>query len=74
MKVDVIELMEKYRVERKLSQTEMAELVGTSQPTYCRWRSGRAAIAAKYYKIIAKLFNLRLGDILPSELRDEDDE
>lgn len=70
MAVNAIDLLEKYRVENRYSQSEMADLVGTSQPTYCRWLSGRAVVKAKFYKTIARVCGLPLREVLPPELRD----
>lgn len=74
MKVDVIELMEKYRVNNRYSQDGMADLLGTSQPTYNRMRRGDYKIPHKLYPAIAKQLGLRLRDILPPEFREEDND
>ena len=72
MAVNLIELLEKYRVEHRYSQVELAELIGTSQPSYCRWLCGKGQIPYKQYPVIAKLLGRRLKDILPSEFQEED--
>jgi len=35
--------LKKYRLLARLTQTEVAEAVGVSQPTYQRWESGATA-------------------------------
>ncbi|MBU1821392.1 MAG: helix-turn-helix domain-containing protein [Bacteroidetes bacterium] len=65
MSFDVVELIEKYRVEKRYSQVEMADLLGVSQSTYCRWRSGKSLIKYKHYPAIAQLLGLSAKDILP---------
>lgn len=45
MKIDLMERLEKYRVANKLSQCEIADKLGISQPTYCRWLCGKGEIA-----------------------------
>ena len=71
-KEDLMTMLEKYRAEHRFSQEEMAHLIGTSQPTYCRW-IGNGNIAQKCYHAIAKLFGLPLRDIWPIETYEEED-
>lgn len=71
MAVNLIELLEKYRVEHRYPQSEMAELLGVSQPSFCRWRCGKGQIPYKLYPAIAKLLGKRLKDIIPPEFQEE---
>ena len=69
MKAPLIDLLEQYRKEKRYSQTEMAQLLGVSQPTYCRWRSGKYPIEYQRYPLIAQLLGLSAKDMLPPDFK-----
>jgi transcriptional regulator with XRE-family HTH domain len=69
MNPPLIDLLEQYRKEKRYSQAEMAELLGVSQPTYCRWISGQHPIEYQRFPSVARLLGLSAKDILPPDFK-----
>ncbi|MGA0560031.1 helix-turn-helix domain-containing protein [Larkinella sp. VNQ87] len=57
-----------HRKSRKLSQTEIAEQIGTCQSTYSAWESDKAALPAEYFIKLAYVFEVELTALVPQAL------
>ena len=60
------------RIQSGLTQTELAERLGTSQSSITAWESERREPDFKTIKRLAEFFNIPIGALLPSD--DVDDE
>ena len=47
------------------TQDQMAELIGTTQPTIHRWETGRHPIPLARVRRIAKAYRVKLDDLIP---------
>lgn len=56
--------LKKQRLSACMTQTQVAEAMGVSQPNYQRWESGAAPIPANKIKKLAKILETTVDDIL----------
>lgn len=71
--------LKQLRLDNRLTQSEMAKILGTSQPSYQNWEKGVRTPTAKNLEKIAKFFNTSVDYLLgktdiknSSELSDTD--
>ncbi|RRB00669.1 helix-turn-helix transcriptional regulator [Larkinella rosea] len=57
----------KYRKDKKLSQAEIANQIGTQQSTYNSWESDRTPLPAKYSVKLAHILDVDILDLIPPE-------
>lgn len=55
----------KARQSLRLSQTEVAELVGSAQATYQNWEAGKNLPKMKYIGKLCQVLKLEINDVLP---------
>lgn len=48
------------REDHDKTQTQIAELLGTTQQQYARWESGQWQMPIKHYKTLARYYNVSL--------------
>lgn len=53
-----------WRMAREISQNTMAELLGVHINTYINWEKNPENISIKYALMIAKIFAVKLDDII----------
>ena len=63
------EALRTYYKKRKISQPDIALMLEVSQTSVHNWLSGKNKIPIEFYDRIAKLCNINLLEILPSEWR-----
>ncbi|MCA9674998.1 MAG: helix-turn-helix transcriptional regulator [Myxococcales bacterium] len=55
------------RERQRLSQSQVAGLLGVAQPTVHAWETGRAAPRARRLREVARVYGLEPEDLLPAE-------
>jgi transcriptional regulator with XRE-family HTH domain len=63
--VTVGEKLRKAREKRGLTQRQVAELVGVSQPAIQRWEAGDGSPRPKKLRKVAEVYGLRPQDLIP---------
>lgn len=51
------------RDERRMSQKDMADILGIGVPTYCQYETGKRNVPAETVDSIAKILNINKDDI-----------
>ncbi|WP_265426796.1 helix-turn-helix domain-containing protein [Chryseobacterium sp. YIM B08800] len=59
--------LREYRYRNNYSQQKVAELLDISQSTYCDWESDRSFPKAENLSKVAKLYDIDINDLLPTE-------
>ena len=59
--------IKQHRRERKLSQEELARLVGVDRSTVAKWEAGNNHPRADKLLALARVFQCSLDDLLPGE-------
>ncbi len=62
--IEIGKRIRELRLERKLSQNQMAELLSVSQDTISLWETGKSLPSAEYLIEISKNFNVSTDYIL----------
>lgn len=65
--------LKKIRINKGLSQEELADLIGMSQCNYSRRENGKKKITEAEWKKIAQALNVKIEDIYSSEFQDATD-
>ena len=60
--MEIGENLRKIRESKNLSQQYVADYVGVERKTYLNWESGEYSIKSKFIPILAKLFDIEIGD------------
>ncbi len=60
-------LIKQFREQRRITQTEMADLLYMSQSNYSKIENNKVALTAELSKRIVKLLDVKLEDILPDD-------
>jgi transcriptional regulator with XRE-family HTH domain len=61
------EILSKYQQSNRLTQHQMANLLGVSQATYNNWLNHDKEINPKYLPIIAEVCSLELTTLIPHD-------
>ena len=67
----ISQILLRYRTYNKLSQKQMAHLLGVSQVGYYKWEAGTTKIAMEHYCRIATLCDVDLIDMLPRDWQEK---
>ncbi len=62
--IEIAKRIRELRLERKLSQNQMADLLSVSQDTISFWENGKSLPSAEYLIEISKNFNVSTDYIL----------
>lgn len=65
--------LENIRRERNLKQTEVAEKVGVSAPTYRRWEAGLLEPTLSKLILLASVLNVSISELMGEEIRPASD-
>ncbi|WP_080056564.1 helix-turn-helix domain-containing protein [Spirosoma aerolatum] len=57
--------LRKQREKKRLSQKEVAELLGVWQATYCNWETDTTSFQVKYLLRLAELFDVSVIELIP---------
>jgi transcriptional regulator with XRE-family HTH domain len=57
--------LHKLREKNRLSQQEVADLIGVSQNTYSRWESDLSTFKIEYLSKLAEAFKVEATDLIP---------
>ncbi len=64
MEVEFKDILKNLRLERKMSQTELAKLLYTTQDTISLWELGKSKPSIDSLKIIAVIFDVTTDELL----------
>ena len=64
MEVEFKDILKNLRLERKISQTELAKLLYTTQDTISLWELGKSKPSIDSLKIIAVIFDVTTDELL----------
>ncbi|OON87502.1 hypothetical protein BXO88_04355 [Oribacterium sp. C9] len=59
--------IKKLREQRKMTQLQLAEILGVSEKTVSKWESGRGYPSLDPLKEISKFFSVSIDDLICSE-------
>ncbi len=62
--MEIGEILRELRLERKMSQTELAKLLYTTQDTISLWELGKSKPSIDSLKIIAVIFDVTTDELL----------
>lgn len=65
--------LRKYREQKRLSQRELADLIGVSQSTYSNWEGDIRNFGVEYLAKLAQLFDVSITELMPEGTRVEND-
>lgn len=60
--MEIAQNLKKIRVDRKLSQQEVADSLGIDRKTYVNWEAGVSDIKSSYLPELAKFFNVEISE------------
>lgn len=61
---NVLENIKKFRTEHKITQSEIAEKLGLTQPNYANFENGKIDITISRLEKVAEIFNVSVNDLL----------
>ena len=64
MEVEFKDILKNLRLERKMSQTELAKLLYTTQDTISLWELGKSKPSIDSLKVIAVIFDVTTDELL----------
>lgn len=65
--------LRKCREKKRLSQREVADLIGVSQSTYSNWEGDIRSFRVEFLAKLAKLFNVCISELLSEEMSIDND-